>query len=114
VHHRATPADERNHPVHAQDYLAAAVFGLVIGVVARVLLPGRQRIGLIVTVLIGMAAAVAGTWVAGRWDLHSSHLFTVAGHRYDWLVVGVQVVIAVIGVAIAATLARAFSTDREA
>jgi uncharacterized membrane protein YeaQ/YmgE (transglycosylase-associated protein family) len=99
--------------VHAQDYVAAIVFGLIIGIVARIVLPGRQRIGLIVTVLIGMGAAVAGTWVAGRWDLHSSHLFTVADHRYDWLVVGVQVVIAVLGVAIAAMLARAFSTDRD-
>lgn len=99
--------------MHAQDYVAAIVFGLIIGIVARILLPGRQRIGLIVTVLIGMGAAVAGTWVAGRWDLHSSHLFTVSGHRYDWLVVGVQVVIAVLGVAIAAMLARAFSTDRD-
>ena len=99
--------------MHAQDYVAAIVFGLIIGIVARILLPGRQRIGLIVTVLIGMGAAVAGTWLAGRWDLHSSHLFTAAGHRYDWLVVGVQVVIAVLGVAIAAMLARAFSTDRD-
>jgi len=98
--------------MHAQDYLAAIVFGLVIGIVARILLPGRQRIGLIVTVLIGMAAAVAGTWVAHRWKLHSTHLFTVADHRYDWAVVGVQVGIAVVGVAIAAALARVVSTDR--
>jgi uncharacterized membrane protein YeaQ/YmgE (transglycosylase-associated protein family) len=99
--------------VHAQDYLSAIIFGLVIGVVARIILPGRQNIGLIVTVLIGMAAAVAGTWVADREDWHSTHHFAVAGHQYDWLVVGVQVGIAVVGVAIAATLARAFSTDGE-
>jgi uncharacterized membrane protein YeaQ/YmgE (transglycosylase-associated protein family) len=99
--------------VHAQDYLAAIVFGLVIGVVARILLPGRQRIGLIVTVLIGMGAAVVGTWAADRWNIHSSHLFTAFHHRYDWAVVGVQVGIAVVGVAIAAMLARAVSTDRE-
>jgi uncharacterized membrane protein YeaQ/YmgE (transglycosylase-associated protein family) len=98
--------------VHAQDYLAAIVFGLVIGVVARILLPGRQNIGLVVTVIIGMLAAVAGTWVAGRYDLHSSHRFAVAGHHYDWAVVGVQVGIAMVGVALAAVLARAFSTDR--
>jgi uncharacterized membrane protein YeaQ/YmgE (transglycosylase-associated protein family) len=98
--------------VHTHDYLAAIVFGLVIGIVARVVLPGRQRIGLIFTVLIGMAAAVAGTWVADRYDLHSSHFFTVAGHRYDWLVVGVQVGIAVVGVGIAAALVRAVTTDR--
>jgi uncharacterized membrane protein YeaQ/YmgE (transglycosylase-associated protein family) len=99
--------------VHAQDYLAAIVFGLVIGVVARLVLPGRQNIGLVVTVIIGMLAAVGGTWVADHYDIHSSHLFTVASHRYDWAVVGVQVGIAVVGVAVAAMLARAFSTDRD-
>jgi uncharacterized membrane protein YeaQ/YmgE (transglycosylase-associated protein family) len=97
--------------VHVQDYVAAIVFGAIIGVVARILLPGRQRIGLIVTVLIGMAAAVAGTWAADRWGISSSHTFVVRGHHYDWLVVAVQVGIAIVGVALAAMLARAFSSD---
>ena len=98
--------------MHAQDYIAAIVFGLIIGVAARVLLPGRQNIGIILTVLIGMGAAVAGTWVADRYNWHSDNLFEVRGHQFDWLVVAVQVGIAVVGVAIAATLAKAFSTDR--
>jgi uncharacterized membrane protein YeaQ/YmgE (transglycosylase-associated protein family) len=97
--------------VHAQDYVAAVVFGAVIGVVARILLPGRQRIGLILTVLIGMGAAVAGTWAADRWKISSNHVFVVRGHHYDWLVVAVQVGIAIVGVALAAMLARAFSSD---
>jgi uncharacterized membrane protein YeaQ/YmgE (transglycosylase-associated protein family) len=97
--------------VHAQDYLAAIVFGAVIGVVARILLPGRQSIGVIPTVLVGMGAAVAGTWVAGHWDLHGDH-FAFHGHSYDWVVLGVQVGIAIVGVAIAAVLARAFSTEK--
>jgi uncharacterized membrane protein YeaQ/YmgE (transglycosylase-associated protein family) len=99
--------------VHAQDYVAAIVFGAVIGVVARLVLPGRQRIGVILTVLIGVGAAAAGTWAADRWDLHSGKAFAVSGHRYDWAVVGVQVGIAVVGVAIASMLAKAFSTDRD-
>lgn len=99
--------------MHVQDYVAAIIFGALIGVVARILLPGRQRIGVILTVLIGMGAAVAGTWAADRWALHSDHLFTVAGRTFDWLVIGVQVGIAVVGVAVAALLARAFTTDRQ-
>lgn len=99
--------------MHAQDYVAAIVFGLVIGVVARILLPGRQNIGLIMTVVIGMLAALAGTWVADRYDVHSTHHFAVGSHHYDWAVVGVQVGIAVVGVAVAALLARAFTTDRD-
>lgn len=99
--------------MHVQDYVAAVVFGALIGVVARILLPGRQRIGVILTVLIGMGAAVAGTWASNRWNLHSHKIFTVTGHTFDWLLVGVQVGIAVVGVAIAALLARTFSTDRD-
>jgi uncharacterized membrane protein YeaQ/YmgE (transglycosylase-associated protein family) len=99
--------------VQIQDYVAAIVFGAIIGVVARILLPGKQQIGLIVTVLIGVGAAVAGTWAANRWSLHSTHSTLVAGHHYDWLVVAVQVGIAVVGVAIAALLVKAFSTEHQ-
>jgi uncharacterized membrane protein YeaQ/YmgE (transglycosylase-associated protein family) len=98
--------------MHAQDYVAAIVFGAIIGIAARILLPGRQSIGIIMTVLIGMGAAVAGTWAADRWNLHSSHHFEVSGRSFDWLVVAVQVVIAIVGIGLAAVLARAFSTDR--
>ncbi|WP_432824518.1 GlsB/YeaQ/YmgE family stress response membrane protein [Dactylosporangium sp. CA-092794] len=93
------------------DYVAAIVFGAIIGIIARIVLPGRQPIGIILTILIGMGAAVAGTWAADRWDLHSDRHFVVAGNQYDWLVVGVQVGIAVVGVAIVSLLARAFRSD---
>ncbi|GIF47945.1 hypothetical protein DFJ67_7513 [Asanoa ferruginea] len=96
-----------------QDYVVAIVSGAVIGIVARILLPGRQRIGLILTVLIGVGAALAGTWAADHWDLHSTNTFDLAGRSFDWLVLAVQVGIAIVGVAVAALLARAFSTDRQ-
>ena len=99
--------------MHVQEYVAAILFGAVIGVVARIILPCRQRIGLILTVLIGMGAAIAGTWAANRWHLHSQHAVAVLGHRYDWLVIGLQVGIAVVGVAVAAMLTRAVSSDEE-
>ncbi|MFI5952945.1 GlsB/YeaQ/YmgE family stress response membrane protein [Cryptosporangium sp. NPDC051539] len=99
--------------MQAQDYLAAILFGAVIGIIARILLPGRQPIGFLLTVLIGMGAAVAGTWASDRWDLHSSGSLVVRGHHYDWLVLGVQVGIAVVGVAVAALLAKAFSSGEE-
>lgn len=96
----------------AQDYVFAIVFGALIGVVARILLPGRQRIGVILTVLIGVGAALAGSWITNRWNLHSSRIVEIAVH-IDWLVIAVQVGIAVVLIAIAAVLARAFTTDRE-
>lgn len=36
------------------------IIGLVIGAVAHLLVPGRQRIGIIVTVLIGIVGALVG------------------------------------------------------
>ena len=38
-----------------------AVFGLVIGLLARAVLPGTQRMGLILTMILG----IAGAWVGG-------------------------------------------------
>lgn len=39
------------------------VFGLVVGVVAKFLMPGKDPGGLIVTVLIGIAGAVVGGYI---------------------------------------------------
>lgn len=40
------------------------VFGLFVGIVARLLVPGRQRLGLGMTVLLGMIGSVVGGTVA--------------------------------------------------
>ncbi len=44
--------------------LGLIVIGLVIGVIARLVLPGRQRIGMALTLLLGVAGAVVGGVVA--------------------------------------------------
>jgi uncharacterized membrane protein YeaQ/YmgE (transglycosylase-associated protein family) len=40
------------------------VWGLVVGVIARVLKPGRQRIGLVLTIALGIAGSLIGGLVA--------------------------------------------------
>jgi uncharacterized membrane protein YeaQ/YmgE (transglycosylase-associated protein family) len=40
------------------------VFGLVVGVLARLLVPGRQQLSIGVTVLLGLAGSVVGGIVA--------------------------------------------------
>jgi uncharacterized membrane protein YeaQ/YmgE (transglycosylase-associated protein family) len=52
--------------------LGLILVGLVIGMLARLLLPGRQRIGLALTLLLGVGGAVVGGTVAsaiGRGDV---------------------------------------------
>jgi uncharacterized membrane protein YeaQ/YmgE (transglycosylase-associated protein family) len=45
--------------------LGQAFFGLCVGVIAKILMPGKDPGGLIVTALIGMAGSLLGT-VFGR------------------------------------------------
>jgi uncharacterized membrane protein YeaQ/YmgE (transglycosylase-associated protein family) len=39
------------------------IFGLVVGVIAKLLMPGRDPGGFIVTALLGMAGALVGTFI---------------------------------------------------
>jgi uncharacterized membrane protein YeaQ/YmgE (transglycosylase-associated protein family) len=39
------------------------LFGLVVGVVAKLLMPGRDPGGFIVTILLGIAGALLGGWI---------------------------------------------------
>ena len=40
------------------------VFGLVVGVLARLLVPGRQHLGILMTLLLGLVGSVVGGVVA--------------------------------------------------
>jgi uncharacterized membrane protein YeaQ/YmgE (transglycosylase-associated protein family) len=41
-------------------FVAFLVFGFVIGLIARALMPGRQKLGIIMTSLLGMAGSLLG------------------------------------------------------
>ncbi len=41
--------------------IAHAIFGLVVGLVARAVMPGRQHMGLILTMILGLV----GAWLGG-------------------------------------------------
>jgi uncharacterized membrane protein YeaQ/YmgE (transglycosylase-associated protein family) len=44
--------------------LGLILIGIVIGVIARLILPGRQRIGALMTILLGIGGALVGGIVA--------------------------------------------------
>lgn len=56
--------------------LGLILIGIVIGVIARLILPGRQRIGMLMTILLGIGGAVVGGIVASAigegdiWELN--------------------------------------------
>lgn len=43
--------------------LSWIIFGLIAGVIAKLLMPGRDPGGCIITMLIGIAGAVIGGWI---------------------------------------------------
>lgn len=72
--------------------VSAILIGLVIGVLGRLVVPGRQRVGLLLTILVGMVAAMVGTVIAGALGVADT-----AG--VDWLELALQVGLAGVGVA---------------
>jgi uncharacterized membrane protein YeaQ/YmgE (transglycosylase-associated protein family) len=44
-------------------FLSLILFGLVVGVIAKLLMPGRDPGGFIVTILLGIAGALLGGWL---------------------------------------------------
>jgi uncharacterized membrane protein YeaQ/YmgE (transglycosylase-associated protein family) len=48
------------------EIIGTIIFGAIIGVLARVVLPGRQAYGWLITVVLGIAGALIGYWVWGQ------------------------------------------------
>ncbi|HWY00514.1 MAG TPA: GlsB/YeaQ/YmgE family stress response membrane protein [Mycobacterium sp.] len=53
--------------------ILAIIVGAVIGVVARLVMPGKQNIGMIMTVLIGAVGGLIGSAVAGQFGYHNAN-----------------------------------------
>jgi uncharacterized membrane protein YeaQ/YmgE (transglycosylase-associated protein family) len=57
--------------------IAWIILGLVAGLLANVLIPGKRSQGLILTCLIGIAGTLGGGWVATRlFHVHTLHGFS--------------------------------------
>jgi len=77
--------------------LGAIVIGLVIGALGRLVAPGRQKISIWLTILVGIVAALAGTAIVGS-------LRDTKG--IDWIELIVQIALAAVGVSLVAGMRR--------
>ncbi|PZG41028.1 GlsB/YeaQ/YmgE family stress response membrane protein [Spongiactinospora gelatinilytica] len=82
-----------------ESIIGAIVIGAVIGAIGRLLLPGRQAIGWILTIVVGIVAALIGTAIAQVVGVE-----TTPG--IDWIELLMQVVLAIVGVGLVAGLRR--------
>lgn len=78
--------------------VSAILIGIVIGVIGRLLVPGKQPIGFLVTILVGIVSAFIGTAIARAVGIPT------ATSGIDWLELLVQVIVAALGVALVSAL----------
>jgi uncharacterized membrane protein YeaQ/YmgE (transglycosylase-associated protein family) len=52
----------RQEEGHAMGIIGTLIIGLVVGLVARAVMPGRQAIGIILTMILGIAGAFVATY----------------------------------------------------
>jgi uncharacterized membrane protein YeaQ/YmgE (transglycosylase-associated protein family) len=54
------------------DIIGVIIFGAVIGVLARLVLPGKQAVSMLMTVIIGIVGALLGYWIAAQLGVDST------------------------------------------
>jgi uncharacterized membrane protein YeaQ/YmgE (transglycosylase-associated protein family) len=62
----AQAGDKGGDDIDVASILGYIVVGIIVGVVARFLVPGRDPMGVIGTILLGIVGAVVGGWAAGE------------------------------------------------
>lgn len=77
----------------AAGIISAMVIGAIIGALGRLVLRDRQSISFVLTIVVGIVAAVVGTWIASLIDVKGT-----AG--IDWIELLIQIALAAVGVAL--------------
>ncbi|WP_102145987.1 GlsB/YeaQ/YmgE family stress response membrane protein [Mycobacterium hubeiense] len=76
--------------------ISAIVVGAIIGALARLVMPGKQNIGVIMTILLGIVGSFLGSWIC-------YNLFEYSNEGGGWAVIPF-----IVGVVVAAVLIWAY------
>ncbi|MEO3875410.1 GlsB/YeaQ/YmgE family stress response membrane protein [Nonomuraea sp. B12E4] len=71
--------------------ISAIIIGAIVGALARLLVPGRQKMSIGLTLIVGIVAALIGTLIAQATGLADTR-------GIDWIEHLLQLVLAIIGV----------------
>lgn len=74
--------------------IAWIIFGLIAGVIAKLIMPGRDGGGFILTCILGIVGAVVGGWLATMFGIGGS----ISGFNLHGFLVAVVGAIVVLGV----------------
>ena len=61
----------------AQGFFGALLVGLIIGALGRLVVPGRQPIGCLLTIAIGIVGSIAGRAISRAADISGWFLFLI-------------------------------------
>ena len=73
--------------------ISAIIVGAIIGALGRLVVRGRQNISMLATIVIGIIAALIGTFIANALGVGDTR-------GIDWIKLAIQVVLAAIGVSL--------------
>jgi uncharacterized membrane protein YeaQ/YmgE (transglycosylase-associated protein family) len=71
--------------------ITAIIVGAIIGALGRLVVPGRQSMPVWLTIVVGMVAALLGSFIAGQLGLRATSGF-------GWMEFFIQVALAAVGV----------------
>ncbi|WP_306206343.1 GlsB/YeaQ/YmgE family stress response membrane protein [Actinoplanes sp. RD1] len=77
--------------------VTAIIIGLVIGALGRLVVPGKQNIPIWLTIVIGIVAAIIGTFLAAAIGVADTD-------GIDWIELIIQIALAAVGVSLVAGL----------
>ena len=88
--------------------IGAIVIGAIIGVLARLVMPGRQSIGMLMTIGLGIVGAFLGSWVTHQFGYSNSN----GGFEFVPFLVGVVVAALLIAIYVSVTGRRNTTVHR--
>lgn len=78
--------------------IVALIVGAILGALARLVMPGKQNIGVLITVLLGAVGALLGSWISNEMFGTGDKMFSPIP-----LIIGLVVAIVLIGIYVAIT-----------
>jgi uncharacterized membrane protein YeaQ/YmgE (transglycosylase-associated protein family) len=83
--------------VEVTGIITAIIIGLIIGALGRLVVPGKQNIPIWLTIVVGVLAAIVGTFIAAAVGVDDTG-------GVDWIELIIQVALAAAGVSLVAGL----------
>lgn len=88
--------------------ISAIIVGAIIGALARLVMPGRQSIGMVMTILLGIVGSFLGSWITAQFGYHNAN----GGFAFMPFIVGVIVAAVLIGIYVAISGRRETTVHR--